>query len=81
MIFSTSVNGIPCQCRVLRYSREVPMQVYGPGMEDCDPPEEGEFEFELLDRDGRRANWLDRYLSPAVCERLLEESQDMAGAF
>jgi hypothetical protein len=42
-------------------------------MEDADPPEEGEFEFELLDRRGRPALWLDRYVTPEVVERLLEE--------
>jgi hypothetical protein len=71
--FDTKVNGIPCQCRVTAFSPEIPMRVYGPGMEDADPPEEGEFEFELLDRRGRPALWLDRYVTPEVVERLLEE--------
>lgn len=72
MIFPTTVNGIPCQCHVLHHSPAVPMKVYGPGMGDCHPPEHEEFAYELLDRRGRRASWLDRYITPEVDDRLLD---------
>ena len=73
MIFPTRVNEIPCQCEVLEFSPEIPMKVYGPGMEDASPPEEGDFTFQLLDSKGKRATWLDRYVTPAVEAALLEE--------
>ena len=37
------------------------------------PPEPGEFEYEILDRRGSRARWLEKYITPAVDERLAEE--------
>lgn len=73
MIFPTTVNGIPCQCRVTHFVPGTPTRIYGFAMEDCDPPEAEEFEFELLDRRGRPAKWLDRYITPAVEDRLSEE--------
>ena len=79
MIFPTKVNGIPCQCRVLQYTPEVPAKTYGPP-EDCYPSEPEEFDFELLDRKGKRASWLDRYVTPAVVEYLAEENHIMQQA-
>ena len=49
------------------------MKVYGPSMEDCDPPEEGEFEFDLLDRRNYPARWLEKKMTPADEARLYEE--------
>jgi len=57
--FDTRVHGIPCQCHVLTYEKAVPA-TYN------DPPEPELFEFELLDRKGRRASWLDRYITEDV---------------
>lgn len=73
MIFPTFVSGIPCQCEVTHATRYVPMQVYGPGMADANPPEEAEFEFNLLDRKGYKANWLESKLTDKDRERLYEE--------
>jgi hypothetical protein len=66
MKFPTTVNGIPCLCHVLHYS---------PGTKATliDPASDGDFEFELLDRKGRRAKWLDRYITKSVSDRLYEE--------
>jgi len=75
MEFTTRVNNIPCKCRVLKYEPGSPLRIYGPCISDFDPPESAEFEYELMDRKGYRAKWLDRYNSPAVAERLLEEFQ------
>ena len=74
MIFPTTINGIPCKCRVLHYSPAKPMVVYGPGQGDAHPPEPEEFAYELLDRRGRRASWLDRYITPDVDLRLAEDA-------
>lgn len=73
MIFDTRVNGIPCQCKVLNYSPSIPMRITGSGMGDCDPPEDAEFDFELLDRRDRKATWLDKYITPGVHSQLFEE--------
>lgn len=73
MIFPTRINGIPCQCEVLNYETYVPMRSYGPAMEDAMPPEGGEFDFQILDRKGYQANWLDKYITPQVEMQLFEE--------
>lgn len=73
MIFTTRVNGIPCQCLVTNYAASIPMKVYGPGMGDASPPEPEEFDYEILDRRGRRANWLDKYITTQVHDRIAEE--------
>lgn len=68
--FDTRVNGIPCQCRVVDYSSEVP-SVFRFGM--WHPPEPQVFDYEILDRRGRKAPWLERYLDDDVSMRLLSE--------
>lgn len=77
MIFQTRVNNIPCQCQVLEYSPAVPMHVYGTGMGDAHPPESAEFDFAILDSRGRKAPWLEKYLTPADTSRLLWEYETM----
>jgi len=79
MIFPTRLNGIPCKCNVLTYNPGTPAQTSGPP-EMCDPGDPEEFEFEILDCRGRRAAWLDCYLSPAVEQQLLEEAHVMRQA-
>ena len=72
MIFQTKVNGIPCQCKVMYYRKGSPAIIRAdPG--DSYPPEPAEFEFQLLDRRGRVAQWLEKYLTPDVEERLYNE--------
>ncbi len=73
MIFITHIQGIPCQCRVLEYWAYIPPRITGTGYGDVNPPEEELFEFEILDRKGYRASWLDKYLTPADEARLLQE--------
>ena len=73
MIFNTKVNHIPCLCKVILYVPSLPAILKGP--DNSYPAEPAEFEFELLDLNERRAQWLDKYLTPAVEERLLEEYQ------
>lgn len=66
MTFDTYVAGIPCRCRVTLY------QGYRPGSL-LEPPDEQEFEFEILDRRGRRARWLERKVTAGDEARLLAE--------
>lgn len=79
MIFETKVNGIPCQCKVTHYLPAIPATVNGPP-EDCHEGDSEEFEFELLDRRGRPAAWLDRYITPEVEAQLAEDHHDLLRA-
>ena len=76
MIFETRVHGIPCQCEVTDYQKAMPMRITGSGFGDCEPPEPEEFEFNLLDRRGRPAPWLEKHLTVADEIRLLGEYKD-----
>lgn len=71
--FRTTVSGIPCLCEVLTYSEALPMRITGTGFGDADPPEPGEFEYRILDRRGRYAEWLERKLTDEDDERLEDE--------
>lgn len=73
--FESRVAGIPCQVEVLTYYPDRPMRVTGLGFGDADPPEPEFFEFELLDRKGYPAPWLERKLTPDDHQRLLTEYQ------
>jgi hypothetical protein len=67
MIFDTRVNGVPCQCKVLRFDA-------------CGFPEDRtgiDFDFKLLDRNGRHAPWLERHLSPEISQQLCDDYQIM----
>ena len=79
MIFPTKVNGIPCQVQVTHFLAPTPSQTSGPP-ERCYEGDAGEFEFAILDRRGRQANWLERYLSPQVVSRIEEEFRIMSEA-
>ena len=72
MIFDTKVAGIPCQCQVLYYQAGKPAYIEGPP-ENATEAEPEEFEYEILDRKGRPAMWLQKKITPADDERLLEE--------
>lgn len=60
MRIKTRISGMPCTVRVTHYSPGVPMRTTGSGFGDADPPEDEEFEFEVYDRGGYRAPWLER---------------------
>lgn len=59
MVFESVIQGIPCQIKVLHFHPAQPMRVYGPEFYDADPPEDAELEYEVLDRKGYKANWLE----------------------
>ena len=74
-MFNTKINNIPCKCKVTNYEAAKPVRIYGSDISDADMHEPEEFEYELLDRKGYRAAWLDKYVTPEVDRRLLEEYQ------
>lgn len=75
-IFETRVDGIPCQVEVLTYYPAVPMRFTGTGYGDADPPEPEVFEFQLLDRRGYPARWLEDTLTYDDEHRLLTEYKE-----
>jgi hypothetical protein len=58
----TTVAGIPCLARMTYYVPADPGRTYGPP-EDCWPPEQAVVDFDLLDRRGRAAPWLERKMT------------------
>lgn len=64
--FNTRINGVPCQVEVAAFYQ-------GRDATLTEPPEYPEMDFVLLDRKGRRATWLERYLNKDEEERLLNE--------
>ncbi|UOF81061.1 hypothetical protein [Caudoviricetes sp.] len=60
-----TVCGIPCIIGVTYYEPYVRAQTYGPP-ENCYPSEGGCGEYELLDRKGYKAAWLERKVDARV---------------
>lgn len=75
-IFESRVAGIPCQIEVLTYYPARPMRVTGSGYGDADPPEDEFFEYQLLDRKGYLAPWLEKKLTQDDEARLLSEYKE-----
>lgn len=71
--FESRIAGIPCTIRVLEYTAPQPMLVTGSGFGDAEPPVREDWDFDILDRRGRRADWLAEKLTPADEQRLLDE--------
>lgn len=69
VIISTHVQGIPCQVKVTYHTPYRPARTYGPP-EHCYPEEPGDLDFDVLDRRGRPAPWLERKLTPDDEERI-----------
>lgn len=72
MIFDTKVHGIPCQCKVQYFTPYRPSKGMG---NEAHPPEPTEFCFELLDRRGYKAPWLEKHLTDEDFQQLLDEYQ------
>lgn len=53
------IDGIPCIITVYNYEAYVPAYISGPP-EDCYPAEGGCGDYDILDRRGYRAAWLER---------------------
>ena len=70
MKFPTRVDGIPCQCHVLAFSPPYPAGTFL-SEEECT------FDYEILDRKGYKAPWLERKLTDQDKDRFLQEYQDL----
>ena len=81
MTFTTTVAGIPCRCRVTFYNPGAPMRTTGSGFGDADPDEPEEFEFDILDRRGYPAAWLEAKLTDEDYDRLLSEYHEKRDAW
>lgn len=70
--FDVRVCGIPCIVRVTYWERYVPAYISGPP-ENCYPAEGGCGDYELLDRRGRPAKWLERKMTDRDWDELEEK--------
>lgn len=78
MIFSSRIAGIPCQIEVTSLDE---VQGSHSPYADSDMDFYGyvdDFSFNVLDRRGRPALWLERKLTAADCDRLLDEALKLA---
>jgi hypothetical protein len=67
--FESRVCGIPCIIRVKYWEVYIPAQRSGPP-ERCYPEEGGEGDWEILDRKGRPAAWLEKKLTESDRQRI-----------
>lgn len=72
MIFATTVNDIPCFCRVDHYRAGMPDKVSGP-VEDAEEGYDEEFEYTMLDHRHVIAPWIRKQMEEADSDRMLEE--------
>ena len=70
--FDSTIAGIPCQIAVTHWDKYHPAKTYGPP-ENCHPEEGGTGDWEVLDRRGRPAPWLERKLTDNDRERIDRE--------
>lgn len=70
--FKTQINDIPCTCRVSHYSPGRPDKVSGP-MEDAEEGYDEEFEYDMLDSRGILAPWIEKQITDADYNRLIDE--------
>ncbi len=70
--FNSTLQGIPCGILVTRYTPMRPGRYSGPP-EFCYEDELPEMDFEVLDRHGYPASWLEEKLTDDDYERLIEE--------
>lgn len=71
-MIETHIQGIPCKIKVTYYYAGRPMH-WGNTMADAEPEEHEEIEFEVYDRKGYKANWLENKLTETDVERIHEE--------
>lgn len=73
MRFKTEIDGTLCICRVVSHSASTPMEITGWGFGDCEPPDPGEFEYELYHLDDTPAPELEGLVTDDDDERLGRE--------
>lgn len=83
MIFDSRIAGIPCQIKVVNFYPYVPMHIYGSGYGDADPPEEEVLDYEVLDRKGYKAHWLEKKMTDQDESRIYKDfhSQTAGGDY
>lgn len=67
----STVAGIPCKLGVTEIGYYIPA-TYGRSMEDSEPEDSSQHSYEILDRKGYRAAWLD-----AKCSKKDEEQHQL----
>lgn len=72
MKFPFTASGIPCIVHVTAWEPYVEAKISGPP-DHCYPEEGGFGEWELLDRRGRPAPWLEQKLTDREYQRIEEE--------
>ncbi len=72
--FEFRLKGIPCIVCVTNYSPEIPAKLNG-HPDTWDAPDPGELEFELYDRKGYRAEWLEDKVDDTILFSI-EEAYD-----
>lgn len=73
MIFDTRIAGIPCQCKVFAIYPAKPIYVHDKGWGYTEPPEPASFDYQILDRKGYPAPWLEKKLNDQTRYDLEEE--------
>lgn len=68
-MISTRIAGIPCQIEVTHYIPHQPGRTYGPP-EHCYPDEPAEISFDVYDKRGYPATWLERKMTERDVERI-----------
>jgi hypothetical protein len=68
----TTIAGIPCIVAVTDYEAYTPAYVSGPP-ENCYPSEGGYGGYEVLDRKGYRAQWLERKITSRIENSIQDE--------
>ena len=75
--FETKVSGIPCVCRVTHYSSGTNFFINSASLEPNTP---AEFNFEILDRNGSKADWLQRKILSTDEDRLFAKFKEILNA-
>lgn len=65
MMFDYKLDGIPCIIKILNWEPYVPGFIGGPP-ERCYESEGGYGDFDILDRRGKKALWLEKKMTPEI---------------
>jgi hypothetical protein len=80
-MFETKISGIPCLVKVV--STRCPQKTIrtGSGAGDCQPIEATDFEVEVFDRKGYKAEWLQRKLNTKQLQRIENEMNKACSSY
>jgi hypothetical protein len=70
--YEVHIAGIPCLALVTSYCAGRPAKLWGP-IETCYPAEDPEVEFEVFDRRGYPAPWLERKMTAKDEDRIITD--------